>query len=70
MRRYLRNLVWRWLLGLTREHDEEIVAIVRMRLRHELLMEPDRRALLVILEARAGADPIRRSPPPASPDTL
>lgn len=53
MRQYLRNLAWRWLLGLAREHDEEIAAIVRMRLRHGLI-EPDRRDLLVDLEARAG----------------
>lgn len=55
MRQYLRNLAWRWLLGLAREHDEEIAAIVRMRLRHGLI-EPDRRDLLVDLEARAGGN--------------
>src|SRR5437899_4983064 len=54
MRRYLRKLAWRFLIGLAREHDADLAAIVRMRLRHELLMEPDCRALLVVLEARAG----------------
>src|SRR5438552_1051941 len=44
MRCYLRNLAWHWLLGLAREHDGEIAAIVRLRVGHELLMEPDHRA--------------------------